>query len=188
MLVTRDPPSCVTSSMTAVRAMSASGVRSEAADGIDALYRDQARSLLGMLTAYVGDRALAEDLVQEAFARVHRTWDRIREPDRRVSYLRATAFNLARSSLRRRARPIRTLALVDSPSAEDGVLLRDEQRDVIAAVRHLPRRQRECILLRYYAELGIDEIARTLDISPNSVKTHLQRALDALESSLGGDR
>jgi RNA polymerase sigma-70 factor (ECF subfamily) len=59
---------------------------------------------------------------------------------------------------------------------------------VIDAVQHLPARQRECVLLRYYAEFGIDDIARTLDISPNSVKTHLQRALDALETSLGGNR
>jgi DNA-directed RNA polymerase specialized sigma24 family protein len=43
-------------------------------------------------------------------------------------------------------------------------------------------------VLRYYGELGIDDIASTLDISPNSVKTHLARALDALETSLGGQR
>src|SRR5204862_8080659 len=108
ILVTRDAPSCVTSSMTAVRTMGASGMRSTAADGIDALYRREARSLCGVLPAYVGDRALAEDLTQEAFARVQARWDRIEDADRLVSYLRATAFNLARSALRRRVRPIRT--------------------------------------------------------------------------------
>jgi len=188
MLVTRDPPSCVMSSMTAVRTMGARGVRSTAADGIDVLYRQEARSLCGMLTAYVGDRALAEDLTQEAFARVHARWDRIEEPDRLVSYLRATAFNLARSSLRRRVRPIRTLEPAAMTTPEDGLALREDQRAVIAAVQRLPRQQRACVVLRYYGELGIDDIASTLDISPNSVKTHLTRALDALETSLGGKR
>jgi RNA polymerase sigma factor (sigma-70 family) len=188
MLVTRDPPSFVTSSMTAVRTMDSSGVRSDAVDGIDALYRLEARALVGMLTAYVGDRALAEDLAQEAFARVHATWDRIREPERTVSYLRATAFNLARSALRRRVRPIPTLEIGVVGTPEDGLLLREDQREVLASVQRLPRQQRACVILRYYAELGVDDIATTLGISPNSVKTHLVRALDALESSLGGQR
>lgn len=173
--------------MTAVGAMSTSDMRS-AVEGIDALYRRESRTLVGMLTAYVGDRALAEDLAQEAFARVQASWDRLREPDRIVSYLRSTAFNLARSSFRRRRSPFASGRVEVVAGPEDGLVLREDQRAVVDAVQHLPTRQRECVLLRYYAELGIDEIARTLDISPNSVKTHLQRALDALESSLGGDR
>lgn len=174
--------------MTAVRAMAWSALRPDAASGVEALYRAEARRLIGMLTVYVGDSALAEDLAQEAFLQVQRTWDRIREPERLVSYLRATAFNLARSSLRRRIRPAPVLDLDDVPLPEDGVLLSERQRAVIAAVAGLPRQQRACVVLRYYAELGIDEIASTLDVSPNSVKTHLVRGLDALEVSLGGER
>jgi RNA polymerase sigma-70 factor (ECF subfamily) len=52
-------------------------------------------------------------------------------------------------------------------------------------LRELPHRQRDCIVLRYYDELGIDDIASTLGISRNSVKTHLGRGLDALERTLG---
>jgi RNA polymerase sigma factor (sigma-70 family) len=78
--------------------------------------------------------------------------------------------------------------LVDVPTPEDGLVLREDQRVVVAAVQHLPRQQRACVILRYYAELGIDDIASTLGISPNSVKTHLARALDALEMALGGTR
>ncbi|MEA3054966.1 MAG: hypothetical protein QOD30_398 [Actinomycetota bacterium] len=174
--------------MTAVRTMGGSGIRSSAADGIDALYRQEARSLCGMLTAYVGDRALAEDLTQEAFARVHARWDRIEDADRLVSYLRATAFNLARSALRRRVRPIRAIDVAEIATPEDGLALREDQRAVIAAVQRLPRQQRASVVLRYYAELGIDDIAATLDISPNSVKTHHARALDALQPSLGDQR
>jgi RNA polymerase sigma-70 factor (ECF subfamily) len=59
---------------------------------------------------------------------------------------------------------------------------------VIDAVRSLPVRQRDCITLRYFEELGIDAIATTLGLSPNSVKTHLQRGLAGLERSLSGSR
>jgi RNA polymerase sigma-70 factor (sigma-E family) len=160
-----------------------------AGSGIEALYRAEARRLVGMLTAYVGDRALAEDLAQEAFVRVHRKWDQIRDPERTVSYLRATAFNLARSSLRRERRPVPFPgASLTAGGAEDGLLLREDQREVVTAIRELPSRQRACVILRYYAELGIDDIASTLGISPNSVKTHLVRALDALEVALEGTR
>jgi RNA polymerase sigma factor (sigma-70 family) len=56
---------------------------------------------------------------------------------------------------------------------------------VIDALRDLPRRQRDCVVLRYYLELPVAEIATTLGLSVNSVKTHLQRGLRALETRLG---
>ena len=62
--------------------------------------------------------------------------------------------------------------------------MRDDQRRVLDALRELPARQRACLVLRYYDELGIDEIAATLGISRNSVKTHLQRGLAGLETRL----
>ena len=66
--------------------------------------------------------------------------------------------------------------------------LRDDHRQVIEALRDLPGRQRDCLVLRYYHELGIEEIASTLGLSANSVKTHLGRGLAALETSLGARR
>jgi RNA polymerase sigma factor (sigma-70 family) len=160
----------------------------DAAAAVDALYRAEARSLIGMLAAYVGDVALAEDIAQEAFARVQRTWDKLREPDRAVSYLRAIAFNLARSALRRR-RPFAPMPDLASDATNDRrILLDEDERAVVAAVQRLPRQQRACVILRYYSELGIDDIAATLAISPNSVKTHLARGLDALERLLKGHR
>jgi RNA polymerase sigma factor (sigma-70 family) len=61
------------------------------------------------------------------------------------------------------------------------VLVRSEEhRRVLDAVRELPARQRDCITLRYFDELSIDAISATLGVSPNSVKTHLQRAMTTL--------
>jgi RNA polymerase sigma factor (sigma-70 family) len=68
---------------------------------------------------------------------------------------------------------------------EDEVVLRDDQQEVIDALRGLPGRQRDCLVLRYYEELGVDDIAASLGISRNSVKTHLKRGLVAMEQRLG---
>jgi RNA polymerase sigma factor (sigma-70 family) len=70
---------------------------------------------------------------------------------------------------------------------DDTMVLREDQRIVIEGLRQLPIRQRDCLVLRYYMELGVAEIARTLGLSPNSVKTHLSRGLRGLEQRLGGE-
>ena len=71
---------------------------------------------------------------------------------------------------------------------DDELAVRDDQRQVLDALRDLPARQRDCLVLRYYDELGIDDIAETLGVSRNSVKTHLQRGLAALEARLTAGR
>ena len=150
------------------------------------LYREHATRLVGMLTVYVGSQAAAEDLAQEAFLRTYRSWGRVRDADRAASYLYRTAFNLARSGFRHRlvVRRHRPDPVPDMRTAADDVVLRDDQRAVIEALRALPDRQRECLVLRFYAELTESEIASTLAISPNSVKTHVRRGLAALEARL----
>ncbi|WP_020390633.1 sigma-70 family RNA polymerase sigma factor [Kribbella catacumbae] len=135
---------------------------------------------------FVDDRTAAEDLVQEAFLRLARTQHRIADQDRAAAYLRSIVINLARDHNRRglvslRHRPP---AEVDDRSAEDHAAVDESRREVIEALRGLPRRQRDCVVLRYYLELSIAGIAGTLGLSPNSVKTHLQRGLRALKVEL----
>jgi RNA polymerase sigma factor (sigma-70 family) len=110
----------------------------------------------------------------------------MRDQDRAAGYVRATAMNLARSRLRHRMVVLRHPPKhpVDAISAEEDVMLREDHREVVAALRRLPLRQRECLVLRYYAELTDNEIARTLGISANSVKTHLGRGMASLEVRL----
>jgi RNA polymerase sigma-70 factor (sigma-E family) len=159
---------------------------STADDAIVRLYQTHGRRLVALLTMYVGDQATAEDLVQEAFLRTYRAWPRIRDHERAASYLRTTAFNLARSTFRRRSVVRRRPedASAEGAPADTDVMLHEEQRRVIDALRRLPARQRECLVLRFYGELAEVEIARTLRISPNSVKTHTRRGLAALERHL----
>jgi RNA polymerase sigma-70 factor (sigma-E family) len=149
------------------------------------LFRQEASSLVRLTRLFVDDRNAAEDLVQEAFIRLARSAHRLRDPAKAPAYLRSIVLNLARDHNRRGLVSLRHhLPSDDQAAVEDEITLREDQQRVIDALRELPHRQRDCIVLRYYDELGIDEIAETLGISRNSVKTHLGRGLDALERKL----
>jgi RNA polymerase sigma-70 factor (ECF subfamily) len=150
------------------------------------MFRQEASSLVRLTRLFVDDRNAAEDLVQEAFIRLARSAHKIRDPAKAPAYLRSIVLNLARDHNRRGLVSLRQhLPTDDQAAVEDEITLREDQQRVIDALRDLPHRQRDCIVLRYYDELGIDDIAATLGISRNSVKTHLGRGLDALERALG---
>ncbi len=157
---------------------------------VRSLYVEHAASLVRMARLFVDDRNAAEDLVQEAFIRLARHAHRIEDGAKSAAYLRSIVLNLARDHNRRGLVSLRHRPPADEEqaTAEDEVLLRDDQRIVIDALRELPLRQRDCVVLRYYFESGIAEIAETLGISQNSVKTHLKRGLAALERRLGDSR
>jgi RNA polymerase sigma-70 factor (sigma-E family) len=149
------------------------------------LFNQEASSLVRLARLFVDDRNAAEDLVQEAFIRLARSAHRLRDPEKGPAYLRSIVLNLARDHNRRGLVSLRHhLPSDDQAAVEDEIELREDQQRVIDALRELPHRQRDCIVLRYYDELGIDDIASTLGISRNSVKTHLSRGLDALERKL----
>lgn len=158
------------------------------ADGpvaLEVLYRNHATALLRLAVLLTGDRALAEELVQEAFLRYHRAGARPRSGTE-LAYLRRTVVNLSHGHHRhlgvvRRYDPGRP-AVVASPEAD--VLAADRHCAVMTAVRALPERQRDCVVLRYYAELSDAEIAEALGVSMGSVKTHLHRARATLAERL----
>jgi RNA polymerase sigma-70 factor (sigma-E family) len=164
------------------------------APGTDRLVADlfaaEGASLVRLARLFVDDRNAAEDLVQEAFIRLARNVGRIEDQSRAPAYLRSIVLNLARDQNRRGLVSMRhRLPLQDAEhGVEDELDVREDQREVLDALRELPARQRACLVLRYYDELGPDDIAATLGISRNSVKTHLQRGLAALESRLAEHR
>lgn len=157
---------------------------------LEAVYAQESRSLVGMLWVVSGDQAMAEDLAQEAFVRLALAWHRVKDPDKAGAYLRSIAFNLARGQHRRANTARRYLPprLPDTVSAEVAALLNETERELLVALRALPDRQRECLVLRFYADLEPLQIAATLDVSVNSVKTHLRRGLDALRHRMGDQR
>ena len=188
-------------------------ITSAAEELVIRLFQQEGRSLVRLARLFVDDRDAAEDLVQEAFLRLARSSHRITDIDRAPAYLRSIVLNLARDhnrrglvSLRHHSTSIRPTSIRPSstrptatdqraaadstpaPPTPDLLVQSEDHRMVIEAVRSLPVRQRDCITLRYFEELGIDAIASTLGLSPNSVKTHLQRGLAGLERSLSGSR
>jgi RNA polymerase sigma-70 factor (sigma-E family) len=152
------------------------------------MFAQEAVSLVRMARLFVDDRNAAEDIVQEAFLRLRRSLHRIADPTKAVAYLRSIVLNLARDHNRKGLVSLRHHASsrtdVDADPAADELVLQESQREVVEALRTLPLRQRDCLVLRYYLELSVPDIAETLGVSPNSVKTHLQRGLAALEKRL----
>jgi RNA polymerase sigma-70 factor (sigma-E family) len=165
---------------------------------VAALHRDHYRSLVGLAQLVVDGRGEAEEVVQEAFVRLYASWRQVRDPERALAYLRSTVLNLARSRIRRRIVARRYVAThgsdaapaapADEAAEEAGRLRADTRAVVLAAVRALPRRQRECVLLRYYEGLNEHDVAAALGISTGSVKTHTHRAMAALASRLADQR
>ena len=150
------------------------------------LFEREGSSLVRLARLFVDDRNAAEDLVQEAFIRLARSASRIHDPSRAAAYLRSIVLNLARDHNRRGLVSLRHQLPFDDrrASVEDEITLQEDQRHVIDALRDLAPRQRDCLVLRYFHELGIDDIAATLGLSRNSVKTHLQRGLASMERAL----
>lgn len=152
-------------------------------DPLRTLFDAHYQPLVRTATALLGDRAEAEEAVQEAFVRVDGRLATI-PAEGHLPYLRRAVLNQARSDLRRRRAAKRQSVpqRVTADGPEDAAVHADEQRRVLAALDGLPTRQRECLVLRFYAELSDAEIAAALDISPNSVKTHVRRGVDALRA------
>ena len=155
---------------------------------LGAVFRSDYGALVGL--ARLLDRVDAEEVVQEAFVRTYVAWDGLRNQDDPRPYLRQTVVNLARGRWRRQATARRydPPRLAVAAAAEDEAVTREDQRVLRSVIRSLPRRQRECVVLRYFLECSTEETAAALGVSVGSVKTHLHRALSTIEASMEDTR
>lgn len=163
-----------------------SAVREDADAALTRLFHAHYAGLVRMAALLVRSSGEAEEIVQDAFAALHRRWSQLREPDKAAGYLRRTVVHSARSAHRHQAVADKhRLALVDVPTGGDPRVLAVEARAaVMEALHQLPQRQREVLVLRYYTDLSEADIAATLDISRGAVKSHAARGLAALRSTL----
>jgi len=139
-------------------------------------YRASKDSCLKAVTAVVGDRQMAEELVAEAFARAWTSWGKVgRHPAPRGWVVR-TALNTGVSWWRRR----REVPLADHDAATPADTSGGVDPALIAALRRLPARQREVLALRILLDLDTETTARLLGIAPGTVMVHLFRALATL--------
>jgi RNA polymerase sigma-70 factor (sigma-E family) len=161
-------------------------VTSEADLAITAMYKTQYRPLVRMSAMLLGDVGSAEEVVQESFIAVHAAWRRLRDIDKAVPYLRRSVLNRSRSILRHRAVIDRNMPArePDVPSAEQGAIARLERSAVIEALRSLPARQREALVLKFYLGLSEEEVAAAMKISTGAVKSHTSRGKAALRTAL----
>ena len=157
----------------------------DAAVGVTELYQAHAVSLIKLAVIMLGDRTAAEDVVQDAFFGLYRNWGRLSDHGNALAYVRASVLNGCRAAFRQRIRRDRRdraaaagAAVFESP--ESVVLLGEEHREVLAAVRRLPDRQREALVLRFYLGVSEEETARAMGISRGTVKSATSRALAAL--------
>jgi RNA polymerase sigma-70 factor (sigma-E family) len=155
-------------------------------DQLTETYQAHYRSLLGLAALLLDDVASCEDVVQEAFIRVHAARRRVRDPEKTLAYLRQTVVNLSRSTLRRRIMGLRLLPkpMPDMASAEEGAYDALERDALRVALRGLQRRQREVLVLRYLADMTEAQVADSLGISIGSVKAYGSRGLAALRIAM----
>jgi RNA polymerase sigma-70 factor (sigma-E family) len=151
---------------------------------VTALYREHALGLTRLAYVMLGDKAGAEDVVQEAFCGLYRRWRHLSEPAKAIPYLRASVLNGSRSVLRRNARRPQTPYQPSAASAESDALGEEQRREVVAAMRRLPARQREALVLRFYLDRSDAEIATEMGIAASTVRSTLHRGLQALGVAL----
>ncbi len=159
----------------------------EDAGGVDvaAIYRSHWHSMVRLAVLLLHDVPSAEDAVQDAFVSLHRNRSRLDDPEAAIGYVRSAVANRCRSLIRRRAVARRHVAVVgmDPEAVADPATYTDQQ--LMGAVHTLPRRTREVIVLRYWADLSEAEIADTLGVSTGTVKSTASRGLVRLREMLG---
>jgi len=190
-----DPGEAVTADRTT---RGPAGTRSEIAGAwaggdadraVTVLYAAHYRSLVRLAALLLRDVSMAEEVVQDSFVAMHDGWRQLRDSDKALSYLRQSVVNRSRSVLRHRVVVDRNAPkpAPDMPSAEQGAITLLERSAVVTALRTLPPRQREALVLRFYGDLSEAQIAAAMGISKGAVKSHTARAMTALRSVLERD-
>ncbi len=136
---------------------------------------------LRAVAASTGNLLAAEDQVAEAFARAWVSWPKVSAHSAPRAWVVRTALNAGASWWRRRGREV---PLADHDAASAGCPGAGLDTALLTAMRRLPARQREVIVLRVFLDLDIETTARELGIAPGTVRAHLSRAVTALRNEL----
>jgi RNA polymerase sigma-70 factor (sigma-E family) len=146
----------------------------------DWLFRDEYPAIVRTAYLMLGDRAAAEDVAQEAFVRLYARWRRISRYERPGAWVRRVAIRLASRSLRAGRRTL-VLAEVEGPDRQPPA----GDLDLRRALLRLPAAQRAAVVLHYYEDLPVAEVAAILNCATSTAKVHLHRARKRLAQALG---
>ncbi len=156
--------------------------------GVGGLYVRHGPAALALAYLLTGDRALAEDLTQEAFVRVVGRFAHLRDPEAFPAYLRKTVLNLVRSHLRRQRLERSYLRRESQQPREEGVEYDlDIREDLWQALQCLPERQRFAIVLHFYEDLSEEEAAEVLRCRPGTYRSLVSRGVKALREEVQGE-
>ena len=144
---------------------------------VEALYRAEGARLWSAIRGYAGDRGIADDAVAEAFAQLLRRGDAVRDPG---AWVWTTAFRAAARELQQRR-----ITDADPPDTPYDPAMPDQR--VLSAIARLSDRQRAAIVLHYYADRPVKEVAEILGTTTAAVGVHLFRARKHLRDLLGDD-
>jgi RNA polymerase sigma-70 factor (ECF subfamily) len=144
---------------------------------LETVYREHGDRLWWAVLAFSGDREIASDATSEAFAQALRRGGALRDP---MAWIWRAAFRIAAGELKRRG-------AVAAPLAEPSYELPEPAAHVTEALKHLPAQQRASVVLHYYADRPIREIAEVLGTSASTVAVHLHRGRNRLRGLLGDD-
>ena len=149
---------------------------------VTALYQAHALRLIKLAVLMVGDQLTAEDVVQDAFLGLYRRWSALQDQDRALSYVRTSVINGCRMSHRGKYRRGHIAPEVPghAESAEATAMLGEAHREVLDALRRLPARQREAVVLRYYLDMTEAQAAHAMGVSRGTVKSATSRGIAAL--------
>lgn len=169
------------------RELPSSGDPEEADRAVTALYLSHYRPLVRMAALLVQDLATAEEIVQDSFVAVHAVWRRRPDADLALSCLRRSVVDRSRLALRQHmvVDKLAPRLAPDLPTGEGQLSIEVEQSAFISALWALPPRQREVVVLRYFADLPEAQVASATGISQASVKAYAVQALTALRTELG---
>ncbi len=152
----------------------------------DVFYSSDYESVVRIGWSLTGDRAIAEEVAQEAFVVAHRRWERIQRYDNPGAWVRRVAINQSLSWLRRRRVETSGLARVSRERLSE-VTAPDSTAEVWRALRTLPKRQVEVLVLVVVEDRSVSDVARILRCGEPTVRTHLRRGRLKLAELLGVD-
>jgi RNA polymerase sigma factor (sigma-70 family) len=163
----------------------------EGMDDVHDFCRQLRPRLVGTLSFLCGDREVGEELAQETMARVWANWAKLRDLDGQAmtAWTYRVAMNLSRSWIRRRVAERRALLRL-SAETTDGHCDQDAV-EVVAlrgAVATLPRRQRTAVVLRFYADMSVADVAALMGCAPGTVKALTAQAMSVLRETVNADR
>lgn len=156
-------------------------------DVLSALYVVHYKQLVRLAALLLDETAACEDVVQEAYVKLAASgrMNRLDNPDAALTYLRTSVVNLARSTLRRRLVAAKHAPMVHHRDRVDDTVVQIVDRAaIVQALRTLPRRMREAVALRYYADLSEAQTAAVMGVSTGAVKSYTSRGLQRLAEQL----